>query len=527
MSDTRWVKVTKEASLHEGRPVAVEAHGRTILLMRLDGKVRAHTAECSHYGGPLEEGFMADGEVTCPWHHARFDLRSGSALAGPAYADLEEVPVKVEKGQVLVGAPRPRPLRRPERDDGRTFVIVGGGAGGHAAAETLRREGFAGRIIILTAEDVPPYDRTALSKGFLAGKTDAGALTLRSAEFYREAGIEILTRHRAVALDPGAHRLALANGESLAYDRLLIATGGTPRRLDLPGASLDGVFVLRSLSDGEAILAAAKRAGSAAVIGASFIGLEVASALRQRGLEVHVIAPEPVPMARVFGPAIGGWLRDMHEKKGVKFHLGTSARRIIGRKKVEGVALDDGSRVATQIVIAGIGITPAVEWLEGSGLLRDGAVPVNAQMRTSAPDVFAVGDVALVPTQRGGAIRVEHWSVAQRQGRHAARSMLGRDEPYVELPFFWTRQYDFSLLYFGHAPTFEKVVLRGDVSTDGFLAGYYDGQDLLAAASVGRSMESMALEALMRSGRSISPEEFQDASFDIVSAARSRGGRIG
>jgi len=523
MSERIWAEVAEEQQLEEGSPTVVEAHGRRILLLKRRGKVHAHTADCTHYGASLKRGMLSGDEVTCPWHHGRFDVCTGAAVAGPAYADLDEVPVKVESGRVFVGPPRRRTLRRPEGDDGRTFVIVGGGAGGHAAAESLRREGFAGRILMLTEDDAAPYDRTALSKGFLAGKTGAEELPLRGTDFYSEAGIEILTGHRATGLDPAGHRLSLANGESLAYDRVLLATGATPRRPDLPGADRKGCFVLRSLADGEAIRAAAERSETAAILGAGFIGLEVASALRQRGLEVHVIAPETIPLVNIFGEAIGRWLLELHREKGVHFHLGATARAIKGAKDVEGLELSDGSHVAADMVVVGIGVVPAVDWLQGTDLVRDGAVPVDARFRTGAPDIFAVGDIALLPAPPGGKpFRVEHWAVAQRQGRHAARNMLGSDEPYSEPTFFWTSQYNLTLIHIGDGTAADRIVVRGEIGPKGFLAGYYADDKLKAVATLGRTAESMALDALLRRGGSVRPEEFEDDSFDLVAAARMR-----
>jgi 3-phenylpropionate/trans-cinnamate dioxygenase ferredoxin reductase subunit len=303
---------------------------------------------------------------------------------------------------------------------------------------------------------------------------------------------------------------------------VLLATGGTPRTLSLPGAELEGVFVLRSLAHAAAIIAAAGQAKSAVVVGASFIGMEVAAALRQRNIEVHVITPDSVPMVRVFGERIGRLLQGLHQAKGVVFHTGTTPAQIVGRSRVEAVVLADGTRIATDLVVAGIGVQPAVGFLQETGLVEGGAIPVDARLATKAPGVFAAGDIAIVPGHRTGEPqRVEHWVVAERQGQHAARALLGRAGAYAEVPFFWTKQYDTSIKYIGFARGYDQVAYRGTVEEGRFVAGYYQGGALKAVAGCGMTREVLALGQMLSDGKAVAPELLQDEGTDLIALRES------
>jgi len=525
VAETVWTKVAKEKDLAEGVPLAAKVGKDDVLLVRLKGKVRACGGKCTHYGAPLAEGLVVGGEVQCPWHNARFDLATGEMTAPPALDGVGCYPVKIEKGEVFVG-PKKR-SEFPAMAEGKgelpsrkrtetTFAIIGAGAAGNAAAETLRREGFGGRIVLITAEPDRPYDRPNLSKDYLAGEADPDWIPLRSETFYDKLKVELLTGRRVAALDPKARTIAFEDGKALKFDQALVATGGVPRRLDVPGASLTGVFLLRSLADSKAIVAAAEKAGSAVVIGAGFIGAEAASSLRHRGLEVHLVAPEEAPLARVFGERIGQWVRGLHEEGGVRLHLGTTVKEIRGRNRVEAVVLADGTTIETNLVVTGLGITPAVACLDGTGLVTGGAVPVDGWLQTRAEGVFAAGDIALAPNPRTGeAERIEHWVVAERQGQHAARAMLGSRAHYDLVPFFWTRQFGKSLQYFGFARQWDRVAYRGRVEDGDFLAGYYAGGNLRALAASGRPKEAIAAGCAIQTGRKLSADEFEDAGTDL------------
>jgi NADPH-dependent 2,4-dienoyl-CoA reductase/sulfur reductase-like enzyme/nitrite reductase/ring-hydroxylating ferredoxin subunit len=516
MAEEGWMKATKDEAVKEGVPLAVEVSETKVLLVRRNGRIHACGGTCSHYGGPLDEGLLHGNEITCPWHNARFDVTSGRMLQPPALDPVGCYEAKVEDGDVYV-----RPKERPEPEPitetgGQTFLIVGAGAAGNAAAETLRREGFAGRILLLTAEPDRPYDRPNLSKEFLAGKADPDWIPLRPEPFYADHKIELLTDRRVTGVDTKARTVSTENGDSLDYDKLLLATGGVPRPLPAPGTDLDGFFLLRSKADAEAIVAALNGAEKAVVIGASFIGLEAASSLRERGLEVDVAAPEEVLMEPVFGKRVGRWLQSLHEENGVSFHLDRTVKAISGGGSVKSVTLSDDASLAADLVVAGLGVTPAVGYLDGSGLVEDGAVPVNERLQTGETDVFAAGDIAAVPDPRlGRRIRIEHWAVAERQGQHAARAMLGASDPYTEPPFFWTKQCGKSVDYVGAAPDFDVVAYRGSVEDGDFLAGYYRDGTLLAAAAVGRNVEFIALGRLIHEGKTPSLEQFEDEEVEL------------
>ncbi len=511
-----WRKVARDSDLVEGIPILAKAGDEGIYLVRLDGVVRALGHECPHHHDPLEEGALIDGEIVCPGHFARLGARDGKLVAPPALDDLPSYPVKVEAGDVWVGQivkPR-RPV--PAEGDPRTFLIVGAGAAGNAAAETLRREGFGGRLVMVTAEEELPYDRPELTKGFITGKTKPEWMPLRGPKFYASQRIEVLTGRRVAGLDLQRKVARFASGEPLAFDRALLATGGTPRKLSIPGAEAECCFKLRSLADARAILEAASRAERVLIIGAGFIGMELASSLIERGLGVALVAPDPLPFARIFGERIALLLKSRHELAGVSFHLGRTPTRITGPRGAKKIVLSDGTRLEANFVVLSIGIQPAVEYLSGAELVHAGGVPVDGRLATSHPDVFAAGDIAIVPGAGGEAERVEHWVVAERQGRHAARSMLGGALAYDECPFFWTKQAGLSLKSVGTTRGFDQIVYRGDVEGGRFLAGYFRKGRLHAAVTAGMVRECMAAERALRTGASISQEQFAEEGFDLL-----------
>jgi NADPH-dependent 2,4-dienoyl-CoA reductase/sulfur reductase-like enzyme/nitrite reductase/ring-hydroxylating ferredoxin subunit len=522
MESNGWKAVAAESALKEARPVAAVLEDRKLLLVRLEGKIYACGNECSHYKGPLTEGLLAGHIVTCPWHNARFDVRDGRMVSPPALNDIPSYEVKLEAGQVWARPKGGTAIEMPPGSDGRTFVIVGAGAAGNAAAETLRREGFSGRIVLINPETHGPYDRTMLSKDYLSGEAPAKWLPLRGEKFYNRLQIELRTGTRVVSLDPRSRTLGLADGGKLQGDRLLLATGGVALRLGIPGSELPGCFTLRSLQDADALIAGLAQAEKVVLVGGSFIALEAASSLRHRGLEVHVVAPESVPLVRVFGEQIGRRLLRQHESQGVRFHLGRTAARIEGDDRVRQVELSDGRQLAADAVLIGVGVRPAVEFLAGSGLAEAGAVPVDARQQTAAEGIYAAGDIALLKDPASGPPRrIEHWVEAERQGRHAARAMLGKGPLPREAPFFWTRQHGQSIRYAGHAPAWDRVVFRGNPEAESFLAGFYAGGVLKAVAGVGLAREFIRLGQLLEEGRGLAPEQLSDPGFDLLDLARS------
>jgi len=482
--------------LADGEPLLGHAGGNPVLLVRRGEEVFATGAKCTHYGGPLAEGLVVGGTVRCPWHHACFDLRTGEAVGAPALNPIPCYEVERRDGRVTVGGKRGAPPRRvPARSPG-AVVIVGAGPAGAACAEALRREGYEGPVTLVGDEPPGPVDRPNLSKDYLAGEAKEEWIPLRSEKFYAGQEIEFLLGDPAAALDPAAHAVTLESGRRLDYGALVLATGAEPRRLPVPGADRPHVHLLRTTADSRAIIEAAEGAGRAVVIGASFIGLEVAASLRHRGLEVDVAAPEEVPLGRVFGDEIGAAVRRLHEEHGVRFHLGRSARAITG----SAVELDDGTSLEAPLVVVGVGVTPRVALAEAAGLRVDGGIVVDDHLRASAPDVYAAGDVARYPDPRtGDLVRIEHFVVAERQGQAAARAMLGGG-PYRDVPFFWSRHYGVTYRYVGHAAGWDRIEARGSLDDRDFAAFYLKGGKVLAVVTVGRALVSLRAEAAMEAG---------------------------
>jgi 3-phenylpropionate/trans-cinnamate dioxygenase ferredoxin reductase subunit len=366
----------------------------------------------------------------------------------------------------------------------RTFVIVGASLCGAKAAETLREQGFDGRLALVGAETERPYERPPLSKEYLRGEAGRDAIFVHEGSFYDDQDIELRLGETAVGLDAAAHEVELAGGERLAFDRLLIATGAEPRTLGIPGADLDGVHYLRSVESSDAIRRRIDRGGAVVVVGAGWIGSEAAASARQRGLDVTVVEPMSVPLERVLGPEVGAIYRDIHADHGVELLLGTGVEAFEGTGGVERVRTSDGRTIDCDFVVVGIGVAPRTELGERAGLAIDDGIVVDANLRTSAPDVFAAGDVARHHHPIHGPIRVEHWANALHQGPAAAVCMLDRDEPYDRVPYFFSDQYDVGMEYSGHAPSWDRVVFRGDTAAREFIAFWLEGDRVVAAMNV-------------------------------------------
>jgi apoptosis-inducing factor 3 len=491
-----------EADLAEGNMLVGHVDGEAVLLARQSGNVFAIDATCTHYGGPLGEGLMVGDTVRCPWHHACFSLRTGEALAAPALRPASCWRIEQRDHRIFVReklTEASRPIASPRGDAGARMLVIGGGAAGYAAAEMLRRQGFDGSVVIVSADRSAPYDRPNLSKDYLAGEAPEDWIPLAGDDDYAKNRIELFLGVTATAIDPGAHRVSLNNGTSLEYTKLLIATGAEPIRLDVPGADLPHVRTLRSLADCREIIARAKAGSSAVIVGASFIGLEAAAALRQREMQVHVVAPEARPMERVFGPALGGFIRELHQSHGVEFHLGHTVAGIDAQR----ARLDDGTTIDADVVLVGIGVRPRLDLAENAGLATDRGLLVNQYLETSATDVFAAGDIARWPDPYSGErIRVEHWVVAQRQGQTAARNMLGARETYGVVPFFWTQQYDVAIDYVGHAASWDRIEQDGQLDARDVAFRFRKGDRTMAVATIFRGQESLQAERAMEQGRS-------------------------
>jgi len=479
--------------LADGEMLAGRVGESLVLLVRRGEEIFAVGATCSHYGAPLGDGLVVDDTIRCPWHHACFSLRTGEALRAPALQPIACWDVDERDGVIYVRAQRPPPaVRRLARRRGlpESVVVVGGGAAGDAAVEMLRREGYAGRLTMLSADTTAPCDRPNLSKGFLSGAAPDSSNPLRSSTFHADHDIDLKLGAVVGRLDPSARRVELTDGTSYGYDALLLATGAEPVRLGA-GDDRPRVRYLRTLADSRALVAEALEGRRVAIIGASFIGLEVAAALRARGLEVHVIAPGEIPMQRVLGPDLGRAIRELHERHGVRFHLGTTARTILP----DGVVLKTGEVIAADLVVAGIGVRPALALAQEAGLVLDRGVQVDAYLQTSAPAIYAAGDIARWPDRHTGEpIRVEHWVVAQRQGQTAARNILGQRERFDGVPFFWTEQYDFSLAYVGHAERWDETEIDGQIEARDCTVSFRRAGRTLAAAFLHRDLEGLRAE---------------------------------
>ena len=486
-----------EADLRDGAMLAGHAKGEALMLARQGDEIFAVAAHCTHYGGPLAEGLLVGTTVRCPWHHACFDLRSGAPVRAPALNDIDRWEVVRSDGKILVGKKREsaRTVPRSGPVDGSHPVsvgIIGAGAAGNAGAEMLRREGYAGPITIFDSDRLAPYDRPNLSKDYLAGNAPEDWIPLHPLSFYEEMQIELVLDKPVKALDTSARRLTFDDGTTRDFGALLLATGSSPIRLDLRGGT--AIYYLRSLEDSRALIAAAGKSERAVILGASFIGLEVAASLRARGLEVHVVAPESRPLEKVLGPEFGDFIRGVHEKQGVVFHLAQTATSVEGDK----VVLSNGGRVRADLIVAGVGVRPNLQLAEEAGLATDRGVVVNEFLETSAIRIFAAGDIARWPDPHTGEqIRVEHWVVAERQGQTAARNILGIRERFDSVPFFWSNHYDVAIGYVGHAEQWDQIQVDGSIADQNCAVRYLLKGKTLAVATMGRERESLEAERAM------------------------------
>ena len=461
-----------------------------VLLARVGADVLAVGASCTHYGGPLAQGLVVGDTVRCPWHHACFSLRSGEALGAPAFDALPCWRVERDGERFIVrerlaGAARPAAATAEPPSN---IVIVGGGAAGFACAEMLRRRGYAGLLTMLSDDADAPCDRPNLSKDYLAGNAPEEWIPLRPDEFYADQHIDLQLRTSVQRIDTAARSVTTADGREFAFDRLLLATGAEPVRLPIPGADQPHVFTLRSLADSRAVVERVKSAKSAVVLGSGFIGLETAAALRERGLQVHVVSLDQQPLDKVLGPELGGFIRSLHEGHGVVFHLGTSLASIAAAA----VTLNDGSELAAELVIIGVGVRPRSALAEAAGLAVERGILVDETLQTRIPGIYAAGDVARWRDGFSGETRrVEHWVVAERQGQVVAENMLGARQRYEDAPFFWSAHYDTTIRYVGHAPAWDALQVDGDIAARDALVSYFKGGQRIAVAAIGRDVQAL------------------------------------
>ncbi|WP_213949517.1 FAD-dependent oxidoreductase [Luteibacter sp. dw_328] len=484
------------STLPEDGVFAGHVNGEAIIVARTNDGIVALGGACSHYSGPLHEGLRVGDTISCPWHHACFDLKTGRALKAPALAPVARWKVEEEGGKVFIREALPEEApSAPALMADKHFVIVGGGASGFAAAQRLREHGFAGKLTMISSDADAPYDRPNVSKDYLAGTADPAWMPLKDDAFYKDLNISLKLGTVVRGIDAPSRTITLASGDTLSYDKLLLATGAEPIRPSAPGFDQPHVHTLRSMKDAERVIADVTASDVVAVIGSSFIGLEAAASLRHRGAKVHVIGSELIPLRSKFGPSIGTMIKALHEANGVVFHLGRRAESYADGL----VQLDDGTLVRATRVVLGIGVKPRLQLAEAAGVRIEGGVVVDTSMRSSDPNIFATGDIARYPGAHGELARVEHWVLAERHGQVAAAGMLGIDDPFEEPPFFWSVHYDTTIRYVGHAEDWDAIREEGSVADKDAEVRYEKDGRVIAVATVNRDMDSLkAAEMLKR-----------------------------
>lgn len=485
------------SDLVEDVPLLGHFDGEAVLLVRQGAEVRAIGAKCTHYGGPLADGLVEGDTIRCPWHHARFSLLSGEAEAAPALNPVTCFAVTQQNGRVLISRRADVNFQVPFPRNPAAVVIVGAGAAGAACADMLRTKGYAGPVTLIGNEEPGPVDRPNLSKDFLAGTAPEEWIPLRTRDYYESIHVDLVTDDPAVEIDPQGHLVTLASGRKASYGALLIATGAEPRTLPIAGADLPHVHRLRSFADCKGIIAAALPVKTCAVIGSSFIALEVAASLRQRGLDVTIVGPDSIPLSGILGPDLGRFVQSLHEQHGVRFCLGAKPQ-IIREDRVE---IGGGQSIEAGLVVLGVGVTPRTALAERAGLSVDNGIVVTETLLTSASGIYAAGDVARYPDPvTRERVRIEHWVVAERQGQAVARSMLGIGGAYKGVPFFWSQHYDVTISYVGHAPSWETCEIKGNLATQNACAIYRRNGKTTAIATIGRDHVSLAAEAALERG---------------------------
>lgn len=493
--------VATETDLSIGEMKQVQAGNTPVLLVRLEDGFHAVGALCTHYEAPLAAGALCDDRVICPWHHACFNVRNGEQLEPPGLDPLPVYPVRVEAGEIWVEIPAEKPLPPPREvnvSERKSCVVIGAGCGGAYAVEALRQHGFDGQIVWITGEEFPPIDRPLLSKGYLSGESSGQWLPLREPAFYEALEISLEKGSKVTGLDVEKKTLTLDDGRVMDYGSAILATGAVARPLGVPGSDLDGIFNLHSRQDCEHLREAVASARKAVVVGAGFIGMEVAQSLRKRDLAVTVVDPCKVPFEKVLGPGIGALIQRIHEDEGVRFQFGQTVTAFEGDDKVRQVCLQDGTSLEADLVVVGIGVQPATGFVNGIARERDGSLLVDETLAVAA-DLYAIGDLARFPDWRSGnPIRVEHWRVAAQHGRIAGANVAGKRLAYRGVPYFWTRQFGVTLHYLGHAEGWDEIRIHGELEKRSFIAYYLKDEKIHAVAGMERERELAELEEKIR-----------------------------
>jgi len=491
------------SKLEENQPLLGHYEGEPVILVRRGNEIFATSATCTHYGGPLAQGLVVGETVRCPWHHARFDLRTGEAVGAPALNPISCYEVERTGDNVRIQSKKETDFRTTCPLNPSSVVIVGAGAAGNACAEMLRTKGYSGPITLAGNEPPGPVDRPNLSKDYLAGNAPDEWIPLRPPDYYAEKKIDLILNDPVAKIQAKEQTVSLKSGRTLSYGALLLATGAEPRTLPIPGADQSHVFLLRTLADSNAIIEKAKQGGRCAIIGSSFIGLEVAASLRTRELDVTVISQDPMPLAKILGEELGRYVQRLHEQHGVKFIFNTTPKAI----HQDRVELSDGKSVEAAMVVLGVGVSPRTSLAEAAGFEVDNGIVVNADLRAAA-NIFAAGDIAKYPDPISGEqTRIEHWVLAERHGQSVARTMLGIGGPFREAPFFWSQHYDIPIAYVGHASKWDTCEVQGDLEKGDAAVVYRKGKKVIALATVGRDQLSLKVEAAMEAGDEAAVED--------------------
>jgi apoptosis-inducing factor 3 len=518
------INVGRISDFKKGEMKAVSVgEDKEILIVNIDNEIFALGSHCTHYGAPLEKGILNGETIVCPWHHACFNAKTGGLKEPPALESLPNFEVIIENEKVIVKVPSEMPSSRTpemaERDEDiqENYVIIGGGAAGYSAAQAMREADFKGKITIITEENRTPYDRPNLSKDYLQGTAEDEWMPLRPEDFYKNYSIEFMFDKKVNKVNIKEKKISFEKGEDISFDKLLIATGGIPKELNIPGSGLKNVFYLRSFSNCDQIINAAKNSKQAVIVGSSFIGLESAFSLSKRDISVTVISPEEFPFEHTLGKEIGGLFKKQHEEGGVTFKLKRNVKSFDGNGKVESVVLENGEKIKTDFVLIGIGVKPATDFIKGIEKASDGGIKVDKTFWAAA-DIYAAGDIAVFPYWlTGDDVRIEHWRSALQEGRTAGFAMAGKDIEYESVPFFWTQQAGLNIRYVGHAKSWDDIIYLGEVSSKKFIAFYIKNDKIIAAAGNDKDKEMAAIQVLMRLDRMPAPKELKSKNFDLFS----------
>jgi len=499
--------VLKLSQLPTGHTHQIDHHDEKVLLTNVEGLVYAVASKCSHFGLPLENAALCGHRLRCPFHHACFDVRDGRQLEAPGMDGIATYAVEIRAGEICIAdvpssavKPSSAPAAAPKEAFHYKYAIVGGGIAAANAVDGIRELDQEGSVVLLTREDLPPYDRTHVSKALLAGGKDVKDLPVRSEQYYADLGVDLRENAIVSEVNLETKTISVLGGEDLTYGKVLLATGGTPRQLDLDGSALANVHLVRRASDAEAIREKISIGTQVVIVGGSFIGLEAAMSLGKQGADVTIVSPETTLFEGPFGKKIGDWIQGLHETAGVTFRLGHKVMAIEGNQTVSGVVLDNGERVSAGVVVVGIGVVPETSYLVGLATDKDGGINVNSHLAVNIGDAWAAGDIARYPG-REGAARIEHWKVAAQQGKTAGRNMAGANEPYTMVPFFWSNQQGVNIRYIGHATDYDQIVFDGTPGDGPFIAFYLKGKHVQAALGVKRDADIAVIGELMNAGR--------------------------